>query len=77
MEEVQGVFYINDEEYAVYEAKLTESRDRFQVYRAEMPIDVMLEEGDILTAVGRITDEYGRVFERELARFEVKNGKLE
>ena len=26
---------------------------------------------------GRITDEYGRVFERELARFEVKNGKLE
>ena len=42
-----------------------------------MPMDVMLEEGDILTAVGRITDEYGRVFERELARFEVKKGKLE
>ena len=39
-------------------------------------MDVTLEEGDILTMVGRITDNYGRVFEGELGRLIVRNGEL-
>ncbi len=76
IEQVEGVYYINDEDYAVYEAELKENGDVFRIYQADMPIDVMLKEGDILTVVSRITDEYGRVFEWEQTRFEVRKGEL-
>lgn len=76
LERVEGVFYINDEEYAVYETKMTTHYDYMQAYEASTPVDVTLAEGDILTIAGRATDNYGRVFEGELARFIVKNGEL-
>ena len=80
---LQGVLYINYQEYQVFELTLDNGKylknnpDSQIVYSTMMDIRVPLKEGDTITVTTRMTDTYGRIFESIESHFCVENGIIE